>query len=198
MDANRHLLYKTNANVRIVNINSEVKDLISLACEGKRDAQKALYQRYSPKILSVCRQYISDDFHAEDCLVVSFTKIFKYLKTYDHRGHFEAWMRRIAVNECISFIRANKNVTFVEVDQALMDVIETDSAIRSSDIQLMIDKLPEGCRIVFNLFAIEGYKHNEIAEKLKISEGTSKSQLAYARKLLQEIIQKSDLLKHHG
>ena len=79
-----------------------------------------------------------------------------------------------------------------------MDVIETDSALRSSDIQLMIDKLPEGCRIVFNLFAIEGYKHNEIAEKLKISEGTSKSQLAYARKLLQEIIQKSDLLKQHG
>ena len=184
--------------MRIVDINSEINELISLACDGKREAQKALYQRYAPKILSICRQYVSNDFHAEDLLVISFAKIFKYLKTYDHRGHFEAWMRRIAVNECISFIRANKNVTFVEVDHDIQDVHETDSALRTSDIQVMIDKLPEGCRIVFNLFAIEGYKHNEIAEKLKITEGTSKSQLAYARKLLQEMIQKSDLFKHHG
>src|SRR5690606_25109333 len=104
---------------------------------------------------------------------------------------FEGWIRRIMINECLSYLRANKNISFIDdefVKEESFNNIE--SGLSVDDIQFLIDSLPDGYKVIFNLYAIEGYKHREIAEMLRINEGTSKSQLSHARKMLQEQINK--------
>lgn len=181
----------------MIEIHGDLNELLRMASEGNRQSQRVLYQKYSPKLLSICRQYVNDDFIAEDLLVTSFMKIFLHLPSYEQKGVFEAWIRRITINQCISYIRANKKIKFSEPDDILVADHRTDHQLMTNDIQQMIDTLPEGCKMVFNLYAVEGYKHQEIAEMLSINEGTSKSQLAYARKILQQMIYQSNLI-HHG
>ena len=138
-------------------------------------------------MLSVCRTYVRDIHHAEDIMITGFMKVFANLANFENKGSFEGWIRRIMVNECISFIRAQKKVSFLEdefVTEESANNIESGMSVE--DIQFLIDSLPEGYRMIFNLYAIEGYKHREIAEVLNISEGTSKSQLSHARRILQE------------
>lgn len=182
--------------MKVVDINSELFEWIDLAIRNDREAQRVIYNRYSPKLLSTCRQYISDIHAAEDVLVTTFMKIFTHINKFENKGNFEAWIRRITVNECISFIRANKKVRFADEDNNVSASDTSDSGIIMLDIQTMIDLLPYGCKMVFNLYAIEGYKHQEIAELLGISEGTSKSQLAYARKLLQQWFHQNNMAYH--
>ncbi len=138
------------------------------------------------------------DIHsAEDILVTAFMKIFSHLSRFENKGSFEGWMRRIVVNECISAIRASKRISYLEDQNVEIEAFETsDSYLFTQDVQEMIDQLPHGCKMVFNLYAIEGYKHQEIAELLSISEGTSKSQLAYARKLLQNWVITNNKINH--
>jgi RNA polymerase sigma-70 factor (ECF subfamily) len=119
-------------------------------------------------------------------------KVFTHLKKFEHKGSFEGWIRRIMIYECIDFIRANKN-QIINQNTEDNNLSQNESAYEMEeftidDIQYLIDNLPYGYKMVFNLFAIEGYKHQEIAAMLKISEGTSKSQLSHARKLLQNQI----------
>ncbi len=145
---------------------------------------------YAPKMLSVCRYYISDMQYAEDVLLEGFFKVFSKLNSFKSEGSFEGWIRRIVVRECISFLRRQKNLEFsmeeVDVNNSFESLIDTELEV--DEIQQLIDGLPEGYKIVFNMYAIEGYKHNEIAELLNITEGTSKSQLFKARKMLQQKI----------
>lgn len=183
--------------MKVVPLHTDLKELIMSADKGDRRSQRLLYQKFAPKLLSVCRQYLNDDFVAEDLLVTTFLKIFNNLSKFENKGAFEAWIRRIAVNECISHIRANKKVKYAEPDEMLVSENIADSQLLTDDIQGMIDILPDGCKMVFNLYAIEGYKHHEIATMLNINEGTSKSQLAYARKLLQEMIYQTNK-SYHG
>ena len=138
-------------------------------------------------MLGVCRQYVKDLQHAEDLLLTGFLKVFTNLSQFKHEGSFEGWIRRIMVNTCISYLR-KKNLVVLADDDFIFNDAATDSLENTSveDIQNLIDKLPEGYKIVFNLFAIEGFKHSEIAVKLGVSESTSKTQLFRARKLLQE------------
>jgi RNA polymerase sigma-70 factor (ECF subfamily) len=143
-------------------------------------------------MLGVCRKYISDIHHAEDIMLTGFMKVFTHLKKFEHKGSFEGWIRRIMIYECIDFIRANKN-QIINQNTEDNNLSQNESAYEMEeftidDIQYLIDNLPDGYKMVFNLFAIEGYKHQEIAAMLKISEGTSKSQLSHARKLLQNQI----------
>lgn len=172
--------------MKIVDLHGDLQELISAAIDQNRQAQKVIYTKYSPKLLSTCRQYISDVYQAEDVMITAFMKVFTNLSKFESRGNFEAWIRRIAVNESISFLRSTQKIRYNEEwsDQSTDDA--SDSQLMNEDIQAMIDELPAGCKMVFNLYAIEGYKHQEIADLLKISEGTSKSQLAYARKMLQK------------
>jgi RNA polymerase sigma-70 factor, ECF subfamily len=166
---------------------NEVK-LIKKASQNHREAQHMLYQLYAPKMLSVCRYYISDAQQAEEVLLNGFFKVFTKIKHFKSEGSFEGWIRRIMVREAISFLRQQKNVELatdeIEVydEQANNIKMEMDVA----EIQQLIDNLPEGYRMVFVMYAIEGYKHNEIATLLNITEGTSKSQLFKARKVLQQ------------
>ncbi len=183
--------------MKIVDIYGELNVLIQLAIAQDRQSQKVLYQKYAPKLLSICRQYVADSHTAEDLLVTAFMKIFTNLSNYENQGKFEAWIRRITVNECISHIRANKKFRFAEEHEIVTISDGADLSLHTEDIQGMIDNLPFGCKMVFNLFAVEGYKHHEIAVMLNISEGTSKSQLAYARKLLQQMLE-SDKKRQYG
>lgn len=142
-------------------------------------------------MLSVCRQYIKDLHQAEDIMITAFMKVFSNLKNFEHKGSFEGWIRRIMVNECISFIRVQKKVKYIEDENFFEEThSSTDSQFNVEDIQFLIDSLPDGYKMVFNLYAIEGFKHNEIAKMLGINEGTSKSQLSHARKMLQGQINK--------
>ena len=177
--------------MKVINLHQDEQDLIRLATENNRHAKHQIYTKFSPKMLSVCRQYIKDVHQAEDIMITAFMKVFTNLKNFENKGSFEGWIRRIMVNESISFIRAQKRVSFLEDEyykEESFNNIESNFSVE--DIQSLIDGLPDGYKMIFNLYAIEGYKHKEIAEMLNINEGTSKSQLSHARKMLQEQINK--------
>ena len=132
--------------------------------------------------------YIKDLHHAEDVMLGAFFKAFSHLSDFQDKGSFEGWLRRIMIRESISFLRTQKKLEFTEelIMENADSFNEVESNMEVEHIQQLIDELPEGYRMVFVMYAIEGYKHREIAELLKIDEGTSKSQLFKARKLLQE------------
>lgn len=172
--------------MKIIQLHHEETKIIKLAVENNRQAQQQIYSRFSPKMLSVCRQYVKDIQLAEDVMITAFMKAFTNLSKFEHKGSFEGWIRRIMVNECISYLRVQKKVKFAEDEFFTEESFnEIDSQFTIDQIQFLIDALPDGYKMVFNLYAIEGYKHNEIAKMLGINEGTSKSQLSHARKMLQ-------------
>jgi len=124
-------------------------------------------------------------------MITAFMKVFTNLKQFEKKGSFEGWIRRIMINECISYIRVQKKVSFLEEENYSEDSFNNiESQFSVEDIQFLIDSLPNGYKIIFNLYAIEGFKHKEIASLLGINEGTSKSQLSQARKILKEQIEK--------
>lgn len=136
-----------------------------------------------------------DKMEAEDVLVVSFTKVFNRIDQFKGEGSFEGWLRRIIVNEALSYLRKNKSM-YVETDIEALDrepnfeVLENQLEVE--DLLKMIEALPTGYRMVFNLYAIDGFSHQEIADQLGISENTSKSQLSRARALLQKRLIESE------
>ncbi|MFL0354268.1 RNA polymerase sigma factor [Xanthomarina sp. GH4-25] len=176
--------------MKVIQLYKNETVLIKKAIKNNREAQHVLFEMHAPKMLSVCRYYIKDVQHAEEAMLNGFFKVFKYLKNYKAEGSFEGWIRRIMVRESISFLRQQKHIEFsvekMEETNTYSNQINTE--IEVAEIQKLIDGLPEGYKIVFVMYAIEGYKHAEIAELLKITEGTSKSQLFKARKMLQEQI----------
>ncbi|HMK06915.1 MAG TPA: sigma-70 family RNA polymerase sigma factor [Flavobacterium sp.] len=177
--------------MKVINLHQEEHEIIRMAVANNRQAQQMIYTKFSPKMLSVCRQYVKDIHHAEDLMITAFMKVFTHLKNFESKGSFEGWIRRIMVNECISYIRAQKKVSFLEDEYYKEDSFNNiESNLSVDDIQFLIDGLPEGYKMIFNLFAIEGYKHQEIADMLGISESTSKSQVFHARKMLQEQVLK--------
>jgi len=177
--------------MKVINLHQDEHTTIRMAIDQNRFAQQQIYTKYSSKMLSVCRQYIKDLQLAEDVMITAFMKVFTNLKNFEHKGSFEGWIRRIMINESISYIRVKKQVKFIE-DETFFEERYNDIEGKFSmdDIQFLIDGLPDGYRMVFNLYVIEGYKHHEIGELLGISEGTSKSQLMHARRMLQYQITK--------
>jgi len=164
-------------------------DLINQVQNNNRAAQKQLFDQFSSTMLSTCRQYIKDLHNAEDVMLCAFMKVFQNINQYRNDGSFEGWIRKIMIRESLSFLRSKKELNFIEdASQSVLSVV-SDSYEISNDYQKLIDDLPKGCRYIFVLSVIEGYKHQEIAEMLNISVGTSKSQLAYAKKLLKQQIE---------
>ena len=177
--------------MKVIHLHQYEKEVIDLAIASNRAAQQKLYTDFSPKMLSVCRQYINDAHQAEDIMITAFMKVFTNLKTFQFNGSFEGWIRRIMINESISYLRVQKNVKFIDDETFFEERFNNiESQFSVDDIQFLIDNLPDGYRVVFNLYAIDGYKHQEIAVMLGINEGTSKSQLSHARKMLQNQINK--------
>ena len=176
--------------MKVIALHKNEQQLISEAIANNRQAQQQLYSKYASKMLSVCRQYIKDIHYAEDVMITGFMKMFTNLKKFEHKGSFEGWIKRIMIHECIDYLRVKKNsFNHKDIDDVVYSEEEGDYEMEGDfsidDIQLLIDNLPDGYKMVFNLYSIEGYKHNEIAELLNISKGTSKSQLSHARKMLQ-------------
>lgn len=171
------------------------KDIITGCVRGDRYYQKLLYKTYASKMFGVCLRYFKKKADAEDCLQEGFIKVFNYIDTYKGVGSFEGWIRKIMVNTAINSFKSNQKFN----DQKELDEIdnffpvhnETDN-FSAEYLNSLIHNLPEGYRIVFNLYAIEGYSHKEISSILNISEGTSKSQLSRARAILQQKLVKKN------
>jgi RNA polymerase sigma factor (sigma-70 family) len=183
--------------LKIINIHNNQTQLINEAAKNNRQAQHVLYQTFAPKMLSVCRMYINNNQQAEEAMLDGFFKVLTNIKEFKNQGSFEGWVRRIMVRQSIDSLRKNSKVVFQ--DEETLGNIEQDETQWKYDtehIQQAIDELPEGYKMVLNLFAIEGYKHDEIAAMLSISEGTSKSQLHKARKMLQEKLKISKSAAH--
>lgn len=132
--------------------------------------------------------YINDIHHAEEVMLDGFFKVFTHISEFNHQGSFEGWIRRIMVRQSIDFLRKKKTILFQELNTEIQEPTEEELHFdfELTHIQNAIDSLPEGYKMVFNLFAMEGYKHDEISKMLQINEGTSKSQLYKARKMLKE------------
>lgn len=173
----------------------ENKELIEACVRGDRLAQRNLYNIFSKRMYMVCLRYTKSQQEAEDVLQDSFIKIFKSLKGYRGDSRLDYWIKRIVVNTALNSQRKKLYMyPMVDIDDVKNDYdhSKTLSSFQMDELLNMIRELPTGCRTVFNMFAIEGYSHKEIAEMLEVSEGTSKSQFSRARKLLQEKIAKED------
>ncbi|WP_413533447.1 RNA polymerase sigma factor [Empedobacter brevis] len=173
------------------------KQLIKACINNDSKAQRMLYEKYDARFFTVCKRYFTDIQQAEDALVKGFLKIFQNLENYSFEGSFEGWMRRIMINECLMELRKNKifHLNVDDYSSSISSNQEASQQIEEDDLMKLLDYLPEGCRLVFTLFVIEGYKHKEIAESLGITEGTSKSQLNLAKSKLKEMLSKNDHIK---
>ena len=166
------------------------KDFI-IGCQ-KQDSkiQNLVYKTYASKVFGICKRYMKDRERAEEMVMNTFLTVFQKSAQFKNQGSFEGWVLRIAVNSCLMELRKKTNFENEYSIDNLQIAIENEviDNLDENDIGKMLRLLPEGARIIFNLYAMEGYKHLEIAEKLNISEGTSKSQLNYAKEKLKKII----------
>lgn len=167
----------------------ELEILITDCKAGKREAQSRLYQLYAPMLFGVCLRYSRDRTEAEDSLHEGFVLIFSKIDQFAFKGSFEGWMKKIMVNLSLEKCRTRFKMQSVE------DISIYDSQLADADVYAdmnaaklleLIQNLPPQYRLVFNMYAIDGYSHKEISQELGIAEGTSKSNLARARKILQD------------
>jgi RNA polymerase sigma-70 factor, ECF subfamily len=175
-------------------------DIVKKCVKGDRKAQQELYKVFYSKMMGVCYRYSNNAEDAKDLLQDGFVKVFSNLNKYNFNGSLEGWIRRIIVNTAIDHFRKNKNVFLVGDDDGYIlenNKVESASSIYSQfgveDIMAAIQSLSPAYKTVFNLYAIEGYPHKDIAKKLNISEGTSKSNLAKAKKNLKEMLEQKGL-----
>jgi RNA polymerase sigma-70 factor (ECF subfamily) len=170
-------------------------ELIQACIRQDRLAQELLYKKYSSAMQYICNRYAQSTAEADDILIESFLKVFRQIESYKGNGSFEGWMKRIFINTAIdAFKKSKKNSLYIATENEYCDraIEEPDSwevladALSQEELLEMIDSLPSGYKIVFNLYAIENYTHKQIADWLGISEGTSKSQLAKAKRMLKE------------
>lgn len=166
------------------------QELIKACLKNNRKAQREMYDRFSPMMKGVCMRYASSEAEANDILQESFIKVFKHLKQYKDNGKFGAWARKITVNTAIESYRKRarhmQHMNDLALEAETKGSIELFQTVDLEILQREIQNLPDGFRVVFNLYAIEGFTHKEIGEQLGISVGTSKSQFSRAKKLLQK------------
>lgn len=177
---------------------TDEQQLITGCKEGKSWAQKAIYDRYAAAMMSVCVRYVTDRETARDLLQEGFIKLFTKIDSFTGAGAFGGWVRRIFVTTSLEYLRQNDALKQSASIEEYGNYIENDDVtvlqkISADDLMACIAQLSDGYRTVFNLYAIEGYSHAEIAEILGISEATSRSQFMRARKILQK-----NVLSLHG
>lgn len=179
-------------------MQSNLENIIEGCKAGKNSSKELLYKLYSGKMWSICLRYAKDYDEAKDVLQDGFMKIFEKIHQYEGRGHFEGWMRRVIVNTALAEYRKQRHLTLESTyplasDETTFEHIESD--MNTEELMKLIKDLPPQYKLVFNLYAIEGYAHKEIAEMLNITEGTSKSNLSRARDILQK---KLELINNAG
>jgi len=172
---------------------SDEKSLIAGCKKNESWARKKLYELYAPAMLGLCVRYTRDYEKAKDVLHEGFITVFTKINSYSENGSLEGWMRRVFVTKAIEFLRGDRlwrHTDIIDYEEQIETVeIPVVEKLSAEEILKCISELPKGCQLVFNMFAVEGYSHAEIAGILNISEGTSRSQFAYARQLLQHKIQ---------
>jgi RNA polymerase sigma factor (sigma-70 family) len=174
------------------NYNIPESDLIRACIAGNRAMQEELYRRFAPKMYAVCMRYANNADDAQDLLQEGFIKVYRNLEKFRAEGSFEGWVRRVFVNTSIEhFRRKNTLYSITEKEENVIedsDITALDN-LAEKDIIALVQELSPGYRTVFNMYVIEGYSHKEIGKILGISEGTSKSQLARAKAILQKKVQ---------
>lgn len=170
--------------------NKLVRDALKL----KPEAQQQLYDHFAPQMLGVCFRYTKSISDAEDILQTGFVKVFTYLHQYNSKGELGAWIRKIMVNTALNYLKKNKKYRYeLSFEELALHPVSTDDPhvkLESKELAELIRQLPTGFQTIFNLHAVEGYSHVEIAAMLGITDGTSRSQYARARALLIEWLQK--------
>jgi RNA polymerase sigma factor (sigma-70 family) len=171
------------------------KEIVEGCLSNDLKMQQALYDRYSGRMFVVCLRYASGQLEAEDILQEAFVKVYRKMDTYREEASLAQWIKRVVVNTALNHQRSRLYMyPMVDVENlhGLADQETTLSGYGYQELLEYIQELPSGCRVIFNLYAIEGYGHKEIAEMLGVSEGTSKSQYARAKKLLQQQLAESE------
>jgi RNA polymerase sigma-70 factor (ECF subfamily) len=169
----------------VINLDETILKCVS----GDRKAQTALYNHFAAKMYGVCLRYSKDATEAEDNLQEGFVRVFTKIDQFGFKGSFEGWMRRVMVNTSLEKFRKHNHLYPVEdmmVFEGVQFEEDTISTISATDLLNIIKELPPRYKMVFNLYAIEGYSHQEIANLMNITEGTSKSNLSRARVILQK------------
>jgi RNA polymerase sigma factor (sigma-70 family) len=170
------------------------QDLIEGCKKGNHSAFETLYTKYAKKMMAIALRYCNTTFEAEDLVQETFIKVFEKISTFDNKGSFEGWVKRVLVNNSINhFHKTSKERTFEDVSEIELpddSVGNIYSKISNEELLEVLKTLPYGYRTVFNLYVIEGYNHKEIGEICTISEGTSKSQLAKAKAMLKGLVLK--------
>jgi RNA polymerase sigma factor (sigma-70 family) len=173
--------------------------IISGCLQHQPTAQRELYNRYSPKMLSVCYRYAQNREDAEDMLQEGFIKVFTQIHTFQNKGAFEGWIRRIIVHTCINFLKKHKkftdNVDLAHANSLHIKEETIPSIMQAKQVVECIRLLPVGYRTVLNLYAIEGFTHREIADMLDVEESTSRSQYTRAKAMLEGILVKKNILE---
>lgn len=183
-------------------IQTEERELIEACIKGRQKAQEQLYKRFASKMFGLCLRYSSNTMEAEDTLHEGFMKVFLNLEKFQFRGSLEGWIKRIMMNTALRKFREDKyRRHFTESVDAVSDVIEDSREYGFQNLTVeetmkMVQQLAPGYKVVFNMYAIEGYSHREIGEMLNISENTSKSQLSRARAILQKMIARANQEKY--
>lgn len=181
--------------LRLIPFFATEAQLIAALKRGESRAHKVVYERFAGKMLAVCTRYCANRADAEEVMLDGFMRVFEKIGQFREDGSFEGWIRRIMVTESLMFLRKTKQwrqeipIEDVTVEP---DYEWADTSLNENDLLRMVNQLPDGYRTVFNLYAIEGYSHAEIADMLGISEGTSKSQLSRARTMLQGSLKKME------
>ncbi len=169
--------------------STSLEEIIKGCEKNNPRSQRELFVRYSPRMLGICRRYISNLVDAEDIMIEGFMKILENINQFKGSGSFEGWMIRIMVNESLSFIRRNKNMSVevsLEKAEPKPDYSFVYSNFNNDQLLKLIDDMPVGYQTVFNLYVMEGYTHKEIGALLNITEGASKSQLSRAKAYLRQ------------
>jgi len=175
------------------------KKLIQACLNEEEAAQKHLYDLFAPKMYFVCLRYARHDLEAQDMLQDGFIKVFDHLGSFKSNGSFEGWVRRIMVNTSLNHCRKSsfkKEQIGIEDYQDRVVDPKAISALGEQELLKIIQQLPDGYRMVFNLYVIEGYSHKEIGELLDVTESTSRSQLSKAKKWMQIELEKHKIRNH--
>lgn len=173
-----------------------IKEIVKKSLEGNAKSQRQLFDKYSSMLLGVCRRYSKNQYQADDIFQEAFINIFNNLHQWSSdKGAFEPWIYRITVNTAIAIIKKEaKHMASDVVEEVNISShdVHLDDQLSFKDLQKIIDQLPARQRLVFNLYAVDGYTHKDIAKQLDINEGTSKSQLAKARNNLKKLHNKAN------
>lgn len=167
------------------------QELIKRCLKGKPDAQRVVYEKHSGLVYAICYRYSKNAEDASDLLQETFINVFTHLKNFKSEGSFEGWIRRIAVNCAIRhYQKSAKRIDTGDIEMTYDATTYSDAIddLSAKELIKVINQLPDGYRMVFNMYAIEGYSHKEIGEALGISENASRSQLSRARKLLVDMV----------